>query len=148
MKSACSPRSSGTWKGSRKRSGIETSIEVQPQSFPRLAPEVETAVFRIVQEALTNVFRHSAARKGWVTLVKSDTEVVVSVRDNGKGIPEEISELRPESIGIGIGGMRQRVKEFGGELRLRNASPGTLVEVIIPIRPASVSQLEVPAIAS
>jgi signal transduction histidine kinase len=135
-------------EGLTKRSGIETFIEVQPQSFPRLAPEVETAVFRIVQEALTNVFRHSAARKGWVTLVKSDTEVVVSVRDNGKGIPEEISELRPESIGIGIGGMRQRVKEFGGELRLRNASPGTLVEVIIPIRPASVSQLEVPAIAS
>ena len=135
-------------EGLSKRSGIETSIEVQPQAFPRLAPEVETAVFRIVQEALTNVFRHSAARKGWVTLVKSDEEVAVSVRDNGKGIPEEICELRPDSIGIGIGGMRQRVKEFGGELRLRNAGPGTIVEVVIPIRPAPVSQQEVPAVAS
>jgi signal transduction histidine kinase len=135
-------------EGLSKRSGIETSIEVRPQDFPRLAPEVETAVFRIVQEALTNVFRHSTARKGWVTLVKSDAEVAVSVRDNGKGIPEEICELRPDSIGIGIGGMRQRVKEFGGELRLRNASPGTIVEVVIPIRPAPVSQQEVPAVAS
>jgi signal transduction histidine kinase len=134
-------------EGLTKRSGIETSMDVQPQSFPRLPPEIETAVFRIVQEALTNVFRHSAARRGWVTLVKNDTEVAVSVRDNGKGIPEEITELRPESIGIGIGGMRQRVKEFGGELRLRNASPGTLVEVVIPLRPAAVKQVEIPAIA-
>jgi len=135
-------------EGLSKRSGIETAIEVRPQAFPRLTPEVETAIFRIVQEALTNVFRHSAARKGWVTLVKGDGEVAVSVRDNGKGIPEEICELRPDSIGIGIGGMRQRVKEFGGELRLRNANPGTIVEVVIPIRPAPVSQQEVPAVAS
>jgi signal transduction histidine kinase len=131
--------------GLTKRSGIETSIDVQPQSFPRLAPELETAVFRIIQEALTNVFRHSEARKGWVTLVKRDTEVVVSVRDNGKGIPEEITELRPDSIGIGIGGMKQRVKEFGGELRLLNASPGTLLEVVIPIRSAQLSQEKIPA---
>jgi signal transduction histidine kinase len=135
-------------EGLTKRSGIETSIDVQPANFPRLAPELETAVFRIVQEALTNVFRHSQARKGWVALLKNETEVIVSVRDNGKGIPEEITELRPESIGIGIGGMRQRVKEFGGELRLSNASPGTLVEVIIPIRPATVSREEIPAVAS
>jgi signal transduction histidine kinase len=135
-------------EGLTKRSGIETSIDVQPANFPRLAPELETAVFRIVQEALTNVFRHSAARKGWVTLLKNETEVIVSVRDNGKGIPEEITELRPESIGIGIGGMRQRVKEFGGELRLRNATPGTLVEVTIPIRPAPVAREEIPAVAS
>jgi signal transduction histidine kinase len=135
-------------EGLTKRSGIETSIDVQPANFPRLAPELETAVFRIVQEALTNVFRHSAARKGWVTLLKNETEVIVSVRDNGKGIPEEITELRPESIGIGSGGMRQRVKEFGGELRLRNATPGTLVEVTIPIRPAPVAREEIPAVAS
>jgi signal transduction histidine kinase len=135
-------------EGLTKRSGIETSIDVQPANFPRLAPELETAVFRIVQEALTNVFRHSQARKGWVALLKNETEVIVSVRDNGKGIPEEITELRPESIGIGIGGMRQRVKEFGGELRLSNASPGTLVEVMIPIRPATVAREEIPAVAS
>jgi signal transduction histidine kinase len=54
------------------------------------------------------------------------------VRDDGNGIAEQIVKFRPESIGIGIGGMRQRVKEFSGELRLTNAQPGTLVEIVIP----------------
>jgi len=124
-------------EGLTKRSGIQTFLEVDPRDFPRLGPELETAVFRIVQEALTNVFRHSGANTGWVTLAKADGEIVVTVRDNGKGIPERVSELRGDSIGIGIGGMRQRVKEFGGELRLRNASPGTLLEVVIPANSAA-----------
>lgn len=121
-------------EGLTKRSGIETSIDIQPDTFPRLEPELETTVFRIVQEALTNVFRHSGARKGWVTLIKTEKDVVIKVRDDGKGISGDIMEFRPDSIGIGIGGMRQRVKEFGGELRLQNASPGTLVEVVLPVR--------------
>lgn len=119
-------------EGFTKRSGIETDLDVQPSSFPRMAPELETAVFRIVQEALTNVFRHSGARKGWVTILKRDSQVVVTVRDDGKGISDHVAEFRPDSIGIGIGGMRQRVKEFGGELQLRNSNPGTIVEVVIP----------------
>jgi len=121
-------------EGFTKRSGIETDLEVQPSSFPRIAPELETAVFRIVQEALTNVFRHSGARKGWVRILKQDSQVVVTVRDDGKGISDHVAEFRPDSIGIGIGGMRQRVKEFGGELQLRNSNPGTIVEVVIPIK--------------
>ena len=51
--------------------------------------------------------------------------IVVSVLDDGKGIDERIAELRPEKVGVGIGGMKQRAREFGGELRLRNADPGT-----------------------
>ena len=54
------------------------------------------------------------------------------VRDDGVGVPDEISEFRPESIGVGIGGMRQRIKELGGELVLRKAHPGTIVEAVIP----------------
>lgn len=118
--------------GLTKRSGIEMHIDIQPSDFPRLAPDLETTVFRIVQEALTNVFRHSGATQGWVTLTKLNGEVVIKVRDDGRGISDQIAEFRPDSIGIGINGMRQRVKEFGGELRLQNANPGTLVEVIIP----------------
>ncbi len=120
--------------GLTKRSGIETALDMQPADFPRLAPELERTIFRIIQEALTNVFRHSGAQKGWVSLVRRDTEVVVQVRDNGKGISEKISELRPGSIGIGISGMSQRAKEFGGELRVTNAHPGTIVEAVIPCR--------------
>jgi PAS domain S-box-containing protein len=118
-------------EGLTKRSGIEAVLDVPPD-FPRLAPEVETAVFRIVQEALTNVFRHSEARKVWISLHQRDGLIVVSVLDDGKGIDERVAELRPEKVGVGIGGMKQRALEFGGELRLRNASPGTLLELVIP----------------
>lgn len=135
-------------EGFTKRSGIETDLDVQPSSFPRIAPELETAVFRIVQEALTNVFRHSGARKGWVTILKQDSQVVVTVRDDGKGISDHIVEFRPDSIGIGIGGMRQRVKEFGGELQLRNSNPGTVVEVVIPIKLPAVYDRAVPVAAN
>jgi signal transduction histidine kinase len=58
--------------------------------------------------------------------------MIVSVRDDGKGIKKRTADLQPDSIGIGLGGMRQRAKEFGGELRLSNTQPGTLVELVIP----------------
>jgi PAS domain S-box-containing protein len=119
-------------EGLTKRSGIETSLQVQPRDFPRLSADVETAVFRIVQEALTNVFRHSEANKVWITLAQKEENIVVGVRDDGKGIGKRIAELQPDSVGVGIGGMKQRAKEFGGELRLTNAQPGTLVELVIP----------------
>lgn len=119
-------------EGLTKRSGIETSLDVQPLEFPRLTPELETAIFRITQEALTNVYRHSEAQKAWITLVQRDSTVVVTIRDDGKGIENPIAELRPGSIGIGIGGMSQRAREFGGDLRLANANPGTLVEASMP----------------
>ena len=118
--------------GLTKRSGIETSLDVQPRDFPRLATEVETAVFRIVQEALTNVFRHSEASKVWITLTQREGMIVVAVRDDGKGIGQRIADLQPDSVGVGIGGMKQRAREFGGELRLTNTHPGTLVELVIP----------------
>jgi len=125
-----------TWyvDGLAERSGIQTSLEVQPHEFPRLAPELETAIFRIVQEALTNVFRHSEARQAWITLAQRDGKTFVTVRDDGKGIAEKVAELQPDSVGIGIGGIKQRAKEFGGELRIVNTRPGTLVEVVIPSR--------------
>jgi PAS domain S-box-containing protein len=119
-------------EGLAKRSGIEASLEVRPRVFPRLSNDVETAVFRIVQEALTNVFRHSGARKVWITLGQKEKHITVAVRDDGKGIGQGIAEQRPDSVGVGIGGMRQRAKEFGGDVRLTNANPGTLVELTIP----------------
>jgi signal transduction histidine kinase len=120
-------------EGFTKRSGIEIFLEVQPPDFPRLTLEMETAIFRIVQEALTNVFRHAGAAQSWVRLVKEENQVVATVRDNGRGIAESVTQGRPDRIGVGIGGMRQRVKEFGGELRIGNAKPGTIVEVTVPV---------------
>ncbi|HTC46767.1 MAG TPA: PAS domain-containing protein [Candidatus Aquilonibacter sp.] len=123
--------------GLAKRSGIETTLTVQPRDFPRLASEVETAVFRIVQEALTNVFRHSEAHSVAVALAQTDGMIKVTVRDDGKGITNKIAELRSDSVGVGIGGMKQRAKELGGELRLTNIHPGTLVELEIPYNSAA-----------
>jgi two-component system, NarL family, sensor kinase len=108
---------------------------LRPSEFPRLAPELERTIFRIIQEALTNIVRHSDARNAHVSLFKEDEQLVIRVRDDGRGVPEQILAMRPGTIGVGIGGMRQRAKEFGGELRMQNASPGTLVEVLIPLTP-------------
>lgn len=119
-------------EGLSERSGIAVRLEVTPPDLRRLRPEVETAIFRIVQEALTNMFRHSGARNGSVTLVEGNGKITITVRDDGKGIDEKVVLLLPESVGVGIGGMRQRVIELGGSLRLANANPGTIVEVVIP----------------
>jgi signal transduction histidine kinase len=105
-----------------------TSNRVNSHDFQKR----ETAIFRIIQEALTNVFRHSKASKSWVVLSHEEKGVVVMVRDDGKGLPEEVVGLRADSVGVGLEGMRQRSKELGGEFRLSNANPGTLLEVIIP----------------
>jgi signal transduction histidine kinase len=94
-------------EGLTNRSGIETSIDVQPPDFPRLAPELETAIFRIVQEALTNV-SHAAS----VALAKANGEVRIKVRDDGKGIANQVENFRPGSVGLGVSGMRQRVSEI------------------------------------
>jgi PAS domain S-box-containing protein len=121
-------------EGLSERSGIEINLNVDPPDLGRLKPELETAIFRIVQEALTNMFRHSGARNGRVSVTESEGHISVTVRDDGRGLQEQVVQLRPESVGVGIGGMRQRVSELGGSLRLANANPGTIVEVVIPSR--------------
>ena len=127
-------------EGLSDRSGIKVTLEVDPPTIGRLKSELETAIFRIVQEALTNIFRHSGARNGSVRLVQRDGTIAVTVRDDGKGIEEQVVQLRPESVGVGIGGMRQRVTELGGTFRLTNANPGTILEAVIPaIRHESLS---------
>jgi signal transduction histidine kinase len=124
-------------EGLASRSGIEIIVDIKPVSFPRFTIELETTVFRIIQEALTNVFRHSGASSVWVTLAEAQNQLVFGVRDNGKGISDKVTEFRPDRIGVGISGMKQRVKELGGHLQISNSKPGTLVEVVIPVDVAS-----------
>src|ERR1700730_9499336 len=120
--------------GLTKRSGLETSLEIQPENFPRLGAELETTIFRIVQEALTNVYRHAEAHKTCISLAIRESQILVMVCDDGKGIPDSVADFEANKIGVGIAGRRQRVKEFGGELRLRNGNPGTIVEAVIPTK--------------
>jgi signal transduction histidine kinase len=120
-------------EGFAKRSGIETSLEVS-RNFPRLGPEVETAIFKIAQESLTNVFRHASAQRAIIKLEQQDSRVCVSISDDGRGISANLEALQAGSYGIGIIGMKQRVEEHGGQLVLHNAEPGTVVEVSIPLK--------------
>ena len=120
-------------EGFAKRSGIETTLEV-PREFPRLGVEVETAIFKIAQESLTNVFRHSGAQRATVKLEEQNGRVFVSITDDGKGIPKTVAAQQPGSYGIGIIGIKQRVEEHGGQLVLQNGNPGTVVQVTMPLK--------------
>jgi signal transduction histidine kinase len=127
-------------EGFERRSGIETKLEV-PNEFPRLGVEIETAIFKITQESLTNVFRHASARTATVRLEERDGHVSVSIIDDGKGVSEDLEALRPGSYGIGIIGIKQRVQDHGGQFVLRGANPGTVVEVSIPFKNSRVQPI-------
>jgi PAS domain S-box-containing protein len=116
-----------------KRSNMEVSLSMQPTDLPRLPNDIETAIFRVVQESLTNVYRHAAAEAVRVEIVKQPEKVIVRVRDYGKGIAAALCGSGPASgLGVGISGMRERIRQFGGELTVSRAEPGTLVEAKIP----------------
>ena len=120
-------------EGLAKRSGIQISLIIKPPIFPRLTREIETTIFRIIQEGLTNVYRHAATESARVEIEKQSEWVTVRVRDYGKGLPPEANSLTPFKTGVGISGMRERVRQFGGDLTVTSAEPGTLVEAKIPL---------------
>ena len=119
------------FEGLQSRGQLRITFENRPVLFPRLAPEIETAIFRIIQEGLTNIYRHSQSNDARIELIQETESVIVRVRDFGKGIPE--STLGPAYVaGVGISGMRERVKQLNGELRISRAEPGTLVQATLP----------------
>jgi PAS domain S-box-containing protein len=121
-------------EGMTKRSGIEISLTFTPQIFPRLSTDIETTIFRVIQESLTNVYRHANSESARVEIEKQPEFVSVRVRDYGKGLSQEITGKRSSSsLGVGITGMRERVRQFGGELTMSRTEPGTLVEAKIPL---------------
>jgi PAS domain S-box-containing protein len=117
-----------------KRSNIQISVTIVPDVFPRLPRDVETTIFRVIQEALANVYRHSGSQTARVDIEKRSERVHVRVRDYGKGIPQYIAEKTAgRGIGVGVTGMRERLRQLGGELTISRAEPGTLVEAKIPL---------------
>jgi PAS domain S-box-containing protein len=120
-------------EGLSKRSKIEVSLAMRPENFPRLPIEIETAIFRVVQEALTNVYRHSESDNARVEIERLSDTIVLWIRDFGKGVPFSSPLKRTEpTLGVGITGMRERVRQLGGELTVKRVEPGTLVEAHIP----------------
>ena len=102
----------------------------------RLAPEFETALFRVLQEALTNVHRHSGSPSVQVRLMIEPSSITLTIEDRGKGIPADTLKRFRENgtnVCVGLAGMRERVKELAGTLIIESNGSGTILKVIIPI---------------
>lgn len=118
--------------GFMERSKIQTTVEV-PEDFDRLPPETEIAVFRAVQECLANVHRHSGSSSCSVKLVRDGHELQLQVEDSGSGIPKEKLANLMSSGGVGLRGMRERVRRLGGTLAIDSSESGTTVSIRLPI---------------
>ncbi|MGH9691951.1 MAG: sensor histidine kinase [Candidatus Acidiferrales bacterium] len=115
-------------------------MELAPE-IGRLAPNVEISIFRIVQECLTNVYRHSESKTARIKIWPSEEKILtVQVCDQGKGIPPErrIPMSLGASLGGGVSGMRERVRELGGALEIQSDGNGTTVTAAFPIISAAV----------
>src|SRR6266699_7318946 len=118
-------------RGFSERSKIAVTLQVDPglRRFPR---DVETAIFRIIQECLVNIHRHSGSRTAFISLQSTSSGISLTIRDEGRGI--SLRTLREEGgdLGVGIRGMRERARQLGGSLDIQSVNPGTLVAVTLP----------------
>lgn len=131
-----------TWyiNGFSERSKIEVELKM-PDDFGRLPRDLETAIFRVVQECLTNIHRHSGGSFARILISQSDDQVKVEVQDNGRGIPadkrSQIISTPTGTPGVGIRGMRERLRQLGGTLEIRSdgEGKGTLISARLPATP-------------
>jgi signal transduction histidine kinase len=132
-------------EGFGRRSGISTNLEL-PEHLTRLPRGAETALFRILQEALTNVHRHSGSRAVDVRVMESDAKVILTVKDYGIGVPREILDRfwKTGNTGVGLAGIRERLKELRGFLELESNLDGTLLRATIPFPSAETKEREAP----
>jgi signal transduction histidine kinase len=120
--------------GFQERSHITVDLKL-PENLERWRPDLELMIFRVVQECLTNVHRHSASPSATISLRNSGGKLTLEVRDRGKGMPgDKLAAMAlPGIAGVGLHGMRERVKAFGGELEIISDGEGTLVRAIVPL---------------
>ncbi|HEV2215004.1 MAG TPA: histidine kinase [Terracidiphilus sp.] len=119
-------------QGFAERSGIQVELEI-PEDMDRVGEDVELVLFRVLQESLTNVHRHSGSKVALVRIGLHSQQVWLEVRDQGKGIPQgNRNALRP---GVGISGMQERVRELAGVLEFVSDGAGTSVKAVIPLGP-------------
>ncbi len=130
-------------EGFAERSSVKVTVEFSPE-IGRLPPNVEISVFRIVQECLTNVYRHSGSKTAWIKIAPSQEKLLtVQVCDEGKGMPR--TNGAPVSAGsnhgVGLSGMRERLRELGGTLEIQSNENGTTVIAAVPVSKTMVKTL-------
>ena len=129
--------------GFSKRSQIEIDLEI-PESLGRFPRDLEIAAFRIVQETLTNVHRHSGSSTAKINIWRSTNQLRLKVEDQGKGmiLPAFGKDDRENAIlGVGISGIRERVRQLGGQMQIRSGEWGTALEVVFPLEESELNDL-------
>jgi len=120
-------------EGLHARSGLEISL-ILSEGLGRLPSDIELVVFRLVQECLTNIHRHSQSKKAEIRISRKETELMLEVLDWGKGIsPERLARIQSRGSGVGMPGMRERVRQFGGSMHIESGESGTTISFRIPI---------------
>ena len=126
--------------GLKARSDLQIGLEM-PEQFPRLGAEIEMVVFRVVQECLTNIHRHSGSKAGVIRLSVSSDELTVEVADDGSGISAtRLAAIDAGGSGVGIRGMRERLSHIGGRFSIESKGVGTRIVASIPL--TGVSEVE------
>lgn len=120
--------------GFAERSRIKVELDMA-EDFGRLARDLETAIFRIVQECLTNIHRHSASPVAKISITRNDEQVLVEVADEGRGIDPEQQKVMETGgqLGVGMRGMRERTRQLGGKFHMQSSSSGTVVVAELPL---------------
>jgi PAS domain S-box-containing protein len=120
-------------RGLSERSGVDIAFMIS-EGFGRLPRDLELVVFRLVQECLTNIHRHSGSKTATIQINRDPDRILIEVRDQGKGIPRDrLAQIEYGMSAVGIRGMRERLRQFQGEMILDSVGPGTTVLVTIPI---------------
>ncbi len=120
-------------EGFAARSGINVTLNIDP-ALGRFRQQLELTVFRVVQEALSNVHRHAQSRTAAISLEQHSTFLHLEISDAGRGIPPEVlASTNSKLAGLGIAGMRERVRLLGGQLEIHSGTTGTKIEVLLPL---------------
>ena len=120
-------------QGLKERSDLEIELSV-PENFGRLPADLELTIFRIVQEGLTNIHRHSGSKTATIRLSRTADSVLLRIEDHGKGIsPEKLAALRAQRTGVGITGMRERVRHLKGAMDIQSNGTGATISVTFPV---------------
>lgn len=128
-------------EGFAKRSTIDVQVEIPPD-LGRLPQDMEMTIFRIVQESLTNIHRHSESKNANIRLIRSPEEFRLEIQDSGKGIPVSNnggSSAEGGRVGVGIQGMRERIMQIGGHFEIRSNGSGTIVSARLPMKTSTES---------